>query len=374
MRVSVDAFVASPGFGGFISYIGGLCAALAARDDIELDILLPAEQPVPEFVDLPASARIHRLELPDVAEERPGVTWTDHVLPAALDELAPEVHLGPAFMLPPGHTRPQVVTVHDDMFERFPQFYGAQTQAYLREQTLRALSVADVVLAVSESTREDAIERWSPEVPIAVTPLAPRLVGGPGARPPTEAPSSYLLNVGGAHRRKRLDDLIEAFSCAVIARAIPEDVHLVLIGVEGVEHVRELRAASTVPERILLTGRIPDAELPAWYRHCELFVYPSEYEGFGLGPLEAMTSGAPVLTYRNSALAEVLGDAAEYAVPGADGLREGIASLLGDEQMRSQMRIQGLARAAGFRWERTAEATVTGLRTAIERFSGGAAG
>jgi glycosyltransferase involved in cell wall biosynthesis len=370
MRVSVDAFVASPGFGGFISYIGGLCSALAARDDIELHILLPTEQSVPEFADLPASARIHRIDLPAVAEERPGVTWTDHVLPAALDELSPEVHLGPAFMLPPGHARPQAVTVHDDMFERFPQFYGAQTRDYLREQTLRALSVADAVLAVSESTREDAIERWSPEAPIAVTPLAPRLVGDAGSRPPAGAPSSYLLNVGGAHRRKRLDDLIEAFSRAAASGAIPEEMHLVLVGVEGDDHVRALRTESAVPERILLTGRIPDAELPTWYRHCELFVYPSEYEGFGLGPLEAMASGAPVLTYRNSALAEVLGEAVEYAQPGVKGLVEGISALLADAPRRALMRERGLTRAEGFHWERTAEATVEGLRAAIDRFTG----
>lgn len=370
MRVSVDAFVASPGFGGFISYIGGLCAALAARDDIELDILLPAGQPVPEFADLPSSARIHRLELPADAEQRPGVLWTDHVLPAALDEVAPEVHLGPAFMLPPGHERPQVVTLHDDKFERFPQFYGETTRAYLREQTLRALSVADGVLAVSEATRHDAIERWAPQSPVVVTPLAPRLVGDPGTRRPAGAPPSYLLNVGGAHRRKRLDHLIEAFSRAVTARAVPEDLHLVLVGVEDDEHVRALRASSSVPERILLTGRIPDAELPAWYLHCELFVYPSEYEGFGLGPLEAMASGAPVLTYRNSALAEVLGEAAEYAATGAEGLEDGVGTLLADSPRRARMRAQGLTRSAGFRWERTADATVEGLRSAIDRFAG----
>jgi len=370
MRVSVDAFVASPGFGGFISYIGGLCSALAARDDIELDILLPTEQPVPEFADLPSSASIHRLELPADAEQRPGVLWTDHVLPAALDEVGPEVHLGPAFMLPPGHERPQVVTLHDDMFERFPQFYGETTRAYLREQTLRALSVADGVLAVSEATRHDAIERWAPHAPVVVTPLAPRLVGEPGTRPPAGAPSSYLLNVGGSHRRKRLDHLIEAFSRAATELAIPQELHLVLVGVENDEHVRAWRAASPIPERILLTGRIPDRALPTWYRHCELFVYPSEYEGFGLGPLEAMASGAPVLTYRNSALAEVLGDAAEYARPGVDQLREGLASLLGDVPKRTQMRAQGLARASGFRWETTAEATVAGLRSAIATFSG----
>src|SRR5699024_3159877 len=156
-----------------------------------------------------------------------------------------------------------------------------------------------------------ALGRWSPRSPIVVTPLAPRLVSEPGPRPPADAPSSYLLNVGGAHRRKRLDDLIEAFSRAATGRSLPEEMHLVLVGVEDDEHVRALRTASSVPERIQLTGRIPDAELPAWYRHCELFVYPSEYEGFGLGPLEAMASGAPVLTYRNSALAEVLGEAAE---------------------------------------------------------------
>ena len=324
LRVSVDGFVASPGFGGFISYIGGLCCALAAREDVRLDIFLPADQEVPEFLDLPASARLHRVALPTVLGTRPGITWSDCVLPALLDEVGPDVHLGPSFMLPPGHRLPQAVTVHDDMFERFPQFYGPETRTYLQEQTLRALSVADVVLAVSESTRRDVVDRWQPASPVEVTPLAPRLVGVPSHRRPRDAPELYLLNVGGSHRRKRLDDLIAAFTGAAVEARIPDAMHLVIIGAQGEDHVEALRSASPLAERILLTERIPDAELPDWYQHCELFVYPSEYEGFGLGPLEAMASSAPVLTYRNSALAEVLGEAAAYAEPGIAGLDAGI--------------------------------------------------
>lgn len=370
MKVSVDAFVASSSFGGFISYIGGICGALAARDDVELHVLIPAGQEVPEFIDLPSAAQVHRIELPLVEGEMPGVTWTDSVLPVAVERVVPDVHVGPAFMLPPGHDLPQAVTVHDDMFDRFPQFYSKGIRAYLDEQTRRALSVADVVLSVSASTRRDVIERWDPAVPVEVTLLAPRLVGEGTGRRPQAAPEEFLLNVGGSHRRKRLDHLIEAFSESVVSGAVSASLHLVIIGAQGDEYVEELRAQSPVPDRIVLTGRVPDAELVDWYKSCEMFVYPSEYEGFGLGPLEAMAAGAPVLTYSNSALVEVLGEAAAFATPGVEGIRAAMEELLRYPARLQTVQEQGVVRAAGFSWARTADATVKALQGAIDRFHG----
>lgn len=366
MRLSVDGFVASPTFGGFISYIDAITCALAGREDVDVHYAAPTGQPFPDTSAFPREVTVHERPVTPRDGVRDGEVWTDEVLPFLLDEIDPDVHLGPAFMLPPEHRRPQVVTLHDTMFERFPQFYGDTTRHYLQDQTLRALENADVAIAVSAATRTDALADWEPTVPVRVTPLAPHLIPASGSVRPL--PEPYLLNVGGAHRRKRLDVLIESFAILAERKSAPEGLRLVVVGVAEDPYVQGLVAASPVRERIVLTPRVSDAELAAWYAHAEGFVYPSEYEGFGLTPLEAMASGAPVLTYENSALAENLGDAAVYAGPGAEALAGGVSRLLADADRREQLRRAGRACASGFTWGRTAEATVAALHEAIETF------
>jgi glycosyltransferase involved in cell wall biosynthesis len=349
-------------------------------------VVAPAGQRFPPVDGYPDGIRVHEVAFVPREGMRPAVRWTDEALPGILDEIDPDVHLGPTFALPPSHARAQVVTLHDTMFERFPQFYGESTREFLRGQSLRALRDADVAIAVSEATRSDVIADWQPQIPVRVTPLAPHGVLPPvasGLEAPTqETPARrpihepYVLNVGGSHRRKRLDVLIDAFARVVADRsgdapsaaADHGDLHLVVIGVAGDDHVQERVAASPARDRIILTGRVSDEELAAWYAHAELFAYPSEYEGFGLTPLEAMAAGAPVLTYENSALADNLRGAAAFVGPGADALADGMSRLLADLAERDRLRTLGRERAAGFTWERTAAATVAVLEEAVAAF------
>jgi alpha-1,3-rhamnosyl/mannosyltransferase len=108
-----------------------------------------------------------------------------------------------------------------------------------------------------------------------------------------------------------------------------------------------------------LLGFVEDRFLPALYRCAWLFVYPSLYEGFGLPPLEAMACGCPVTCSNAPSLPEVVGDAAllfdpmdEAAI--AQALRRGVE----DSQLRERLRAAGLARAAGFTWQKSAEALI----------------
>jgi glycosyltransferase involved in cell wall biosynthesis len=103
-----------------------------------------------------------------------------------------------------------------------------------------------------------------------------------------------------------------------------------------------------------LLGPVPDALLPGLYAGAEAFVLPSRYEGFGLPVLEAMASGVPVVAAATGALPETCGGAARLVAPEPDALRDALLDVLADDAERRRLRAAGLARAAGFGWERTA--------------------
>jgi alpha-1,3-rhamnosyl/mannosyltransferase len=108
-----------------------------------------------------------------------------------------------------------------------------------------------------------------------------------------------------------------------------------------------------------LLGYVRQADLPWLYAGARLFVYPSFQEGFGFPPLEAMASGIPTIASRSSSLIENLEGAAELVhASDREGLADAMRRLLSDERLRARRREQGLARAASFRWEQTAQATL----------------
>lgn len=108
---------------------------------------------------------------------------------------------------------------------------------------------------------------------------------------------------------------------------------------------------------------IDSADLPAIYQSAAVFVFPSLYEGFGLPPLEAMTSGCPVICSRVASLPEVCGDAAIFIDPGnTDELKNALEKLLENEDARAELRQKGLMRSKKFAWRQTAEKTLEVIR------------
>ena len=106
------------------------------------------------------------------------------------------------------------------------------------------------------------------------------------------------------------------------------------------------------------TGYVDDADLPALYSSAEAFIYPSQYEGFGLPPLEAMACGTPVITSNTSSLPEVVGEAGFKLPPhDVEALTETMAKLLSDAAMSQHYKRAGLERAKLFSWERAARET-----------------
>jgi glycosyltransferase involved in cell wall biosynthesis len=226
---------------------------------------------------------------------------------------------------------------------------------------------ADAVVADSQSSSRDAAE-WYGLAEKDITVVYP----GVSARfAPTEReealalcsrlglPREFVLCVGTIEPRKNLVVLLEALARLGAAGLAPP---LVIAGRRGwlsepfFDKLRDLGL-----ERIVtVLGYVAEDDLPALYSACQMLAFPSLYEGFGLPVLEAMSCGAPVVCSNSSSLPEVGGNAALYVNPqDADGWAAALTRVLGESELRSEMRQKGLAQSAGFTWERTARSMLS---------------
>jgi glycosyltransferase involved in cell wall biosynthesis len=191
---------------------------------------------------------------------------------------------------------------------------------------------------------------------VAIPEGVDRLAFHPQAGVPAGAhnlPRHYILFVGSLEPRKNLGGLLQAWEAI---RGEFAGFWLVIAGGAGLV----FRNVSLPPpaDRIRILGYVPEAHLPGLYAGAALFVLPSLEEGFGLGVLEAMACGTPVLASDGGALPEVVGEAGLiFNLSRPSGLAEALRLCLEDKALRSSLREMGLRHAAQYSWERTAEAT-----------------
>ncbi len=168
----------------------------------------------------------------------------------------------------------------------------------------------------------------------------------------------FVLYAGNIKPHKNLVRLIEAFDD--LRRSGFDDLKLLIIGDE-ISKLPALRRAvhrHKLHKQVRFLGYLPDETLAILYRLAAVFVFPSLYEGFGLPPLEAMASGAPVVTSNVSSLPEVAGDAAVLVDPyDVDSIVDGIRRVLTDPALADELRRKGPVRAREFSWERSVART-----------------
>jgi glycosyltransferase involved in cell wall biosynthesis len=254
-----------------------------------------------------------------------------------------------------------VCTVYDMIPELFPESFPTR-DPHLAKRSYVARS--EMVFCISESAKRDLVEIYGdPGVPMPVTYLGVGPEFTPGLPRPAGLPERYVVFVGRRGGYKDYDVLVRAF-----ADLPDEDTMLLVVG-GGAFNDDELAQQRRlgVAERIRRTDVADDA-LPALYANALAFVFPSRHEGFGLPTLEAMAAGIPVVLADASSHPEVGGDVARYFPAGDDeALRKVLAELLGDDELRQRLGREGTARAAGFSWARTAQATAQGYRALLGR-------
>ena len=247
----------------------------------------------------------------------------------------------------------RVVTVHDMIPEVLPRFRRRLDFMTMKRKYVQA---ADQVICVSESTKRDLLDVYGPiNAPIHVVHHGVSSRFRPDVEKAAFLPKRYLLYVGNRHHYKDASVLFRAFGA--IARK-EEDLELLCIGGNKFTSTEEalfdqLGVRNRVKQRFL-----EDTHAPSAYAHAVAFVFPSQYEGFGLPVLEAMSSGTPAILARATSLPEVGGDAAVYFEPGNhQQLADVLTQVVGNSDLRSQIIRRGRVRAREFDWRIAATKT-----------------
>ncbi len=310
----------------------------------------------------------HAWRLGALASQLLGRPWLERHLPSGHLYHATE-HLLPCLR------RPTVLTVHDLIFEAYPQHHTWTNRAFLRVAMPLFVRRATAILAVSRHTRRDLVERYrTPSTKIHVvyegvdSRFAPVGLAGVRALRQRYSPDRpYLLMVGTLEPRK---NHITAFRALARLKAQGFPHRLLVVGGRGwlFEPVQRQVEALGLQGDVAFVGRVADAELPGLYTGADCFLLPSLYEGFGLPLLEAMACGAPVVCSNVSSLPEIAGSAALLVAPQDDeALAEAVRRVLTEPGLAEHLRQAGRLRAAPFRWERTAAETLAVYQEVVDR-------
>jgi glycosyltransferase involved in cell wall biosynthesis len=274
----------------------------------------------------------------------------------------------PHYVVSPLTMCPFVVTIHDCIHLRFPQYLpNRAAYVYARTVMTSAARRARKVLTVSRASKDDILHFLkipAEKVEVIYNGLDERFALPPSdddigrVRQRFQLTSPFILYAGNIKPHKNVDRLIEAFS--ILRQRGMSEVKLLIIGdeISKYPNLRRLVHRHQLHQYVRFLGFVADATLAVLYRLASVFVFPSLYEGFGLPPLEAMAAGAPVITSNVSSLPEVVGDAALLINPmDANDIADAMARVLGDPALRAELVRRGRERVKAFSWDRSAART-----------------
>ena len=348
-------------------YVIELVQALHRRG--EVDLHLQARRADGERWSALAPGADVRAVVPDSRAKR--LAWEQIASPRFVDRWGVDVHHGPHYTMPEVAKLPKVVTVHDLTFFDHPEWHEKVKVAVFKRAIRAAAKLADAIVCVSAPTARRLHELLDPQCPVHVVPhgidhglFRPAAtehesatdlaaLAEVGVRPP------YVAFWGTLEPRKDVATLVAAFDR--IAADHP-DLQLAVGGGSGWGNDRfeHALAASPHADRVVRTGYLPDATLPAFARRAEAVVYAAFEEGFGLPAVEALACGARALVTTEGSVMDELTDGAAWLAPAGDpdalaGVLDGLLAPSTEDE-RHRKRRRGLEVASTFTWDSTAAA------------------
>lgn len=366
MRVGIDARE----LGGRPTGVGRYLRELIVRwhadprcDGAELLLYSPDDRiaRVPEDAARGAAVRVRHLA------GHGGTTWQQHALRTALRADGVDVAFSPAYTAPLLTGIPSVVAIHDVSFAAHPEWFGWRHGLRLRTLARWSAHQAHTVVTLTDASASEIVRHLRvPRARIRVIPLAvdyhdsgPALMGGATAAP-------VVLFVGSIFERRHLPLLVAGVARA---RQVRPDLVLEVIGENRTAPRLDLQALAArhgMADAIRLRDYVSDDALATAYAGAGVFAFLSEYEGFGLTPLEAMRHGVPVVVLDTPVAREVYGEGAVYVRRGdAQGVADAILALL-DPVARATQRAAGLRTVDRYHWADTARDTWAALRDAAQ--------
>lgn len=303
--------------------------------------------------------------------------WRSYSIPRLLRRHKIDLYHGLSHELPyniQNNDVKSVVTIHDLIFKRFPDHYKSADRIIYDFKFKYACQHADVIIAISESTKNDIIEFYNiPAQKITVVYQScherfrqeKSLSSINTVLKKYNLPDSFLLFVGSLTERKNLFRVLEAYNFLPTAEKLP----LVVIG-KGDRYKKN--ALSYIQEKgleqLVYFITIDYEELPYLYQAAEIFLYPSLYEGFGLPIIESLCSKTPVITAQNSSLPEAGGPFTIYIDPlDPESIANGISQVLTDNHLKDRMIEHGFVYAQKFNAEALTKELMSVYKTLLER-------
>jgi len=240
-----------------------------------------------------------------------------------------------------------VVTIHDLIFLRYPEFYKPVDRWIYTQKFRWACRNADMVVAVSECTKRDIISFFGiseEKIQVVYQSCHPQF-----SQPATDEkrreivekyklPRRYILYVGSIEARKNLLLAVRAL------QHLPDDIHLVALGrpTNYQRMVEDYAALKGLSRRLHIFNGTPFADFPAFYQTAQAFVYPSFFEGFGIPIIEALNSGTPVVAATGSCLEEAGGGGSVYVDPNNElALADALKTIITNPKLAENMSIEG---------------------------------
>ncbi len=341
--------------------------ATHATKDVQFQIYLK-QSPLPHF---PKESAYFRYIL-----IKPRKFWTQFGLPLYLFTHfpRPDVFFSPNHYAPRFSPVPTVIAIHDVSYLFFPDYFLKKDLYQLINWTSYSVKNARHIIAVSEKTRDDIIERYhvAPNsvsaIPLGLTQkktMETKLTIA-DLEKKYHFTSPYLFYLGTIQPRKNVIRLLDALKLLLVKHP---DLQLVLVGRKGWLYEETLAHPGKIgiEKNVHFLDFVPDDEASVLYAHALCYVLPSLYEGFGLPVLEAMQEGCPVVTSNTSSLPEVGGDAPLYCNPeDVSDIANKIDQVISDKKLREQMIAKGLKQVKKFSWEKNARETLAVLEKIVK--------
>lgn len=355
LRIGVDARELLGDATGVGRYLGELLRRWVERADAQhRQFVLFAPEPIP--LSLPED----RVTLRQIGRGR-GTWWEQTHLRRALRAEPLDVFFAPAYTAPLGTPSPLAVTIHDISFIAHPEWFRAGEGMRRRWLTRRAAQRASVIFTDSEFSRSEIEEHLRIEAG-RIRVIQPGVSARVPEPPPRTARDPLVLFVGSLFNRRRLPQLIEAFARAT--RDLPE-ARLCIVGDDRTwprQDLRQLALEHGVAGRTRFLSFVTDDLVDDLYRRARVFAFLSEYEGFGLTPLEALAAGVPPVVLDTRVAREVYGEAAVFVPPeDMEAAVRAIRRLLTDPQSAEPVLARAPAVLARYSWQSTADRTLDEL-------------